>query len=207
MRRYNRYTRVLRFLGFVSLHPFSIHTSKALVFHWLTFDVFAAKGDLVAPPPPVNSSPAFTLVQQALNVYGNFARHLMLLYVCINPCLEEQLIHLSAAAHLAFQLYCHNLVGTHFMPVQSYLDIILMIKNVFFCVAKAKVDNPTSNLYLISLGTNHLETFCGLILSRQYAFIFSFMPTFFFLVYFTLSHVTLLSHGSHVQSHNGSPDL
>ena len=32
------------------------------------------------------------------------------------------------------------------------------------------------------------------------------MPTFFF-VYFTLSHMTLLSHGSHVQSHNGSPDL
>ena len=30
---------------------------------------------------------------------------------------------------------------------------------------------------------------------------------FFFLVYFTLSHVTLLSHGSHVQSHDGSPDL
>ena len=34
-----------------------------------------------------------------------------------------------------------------------------------------------------------------------------FMPTFFFLVYFTLSHVTLLSHGSHVQSHDRSPDL
>ena len=33
------------------------------------------------------------------------------------------------------------------------------------------------------------------------------MPTFFFLVYFTLSHVTLLSHGSHVQSHDESPDL
>ena len=44
-------------------------------------------------------------------------------------------------------------------------------------------------------------------LSRQYDFIFSFMPTFFFLVYFTLSHMTLLSHGSHVQSHDGSPDL
>ena len=34
-----------------------------------------------------------------------------------------------------------------------------------------------------------------------------FMPTFFLLVYFTLSQVTLLSHGSHVQSHDGSPDL
>ena len=42
--------------------------------------------------------------------------------------------------------------------------------------------------------------------SRQYDFIFSFMPTFFFLVYFTLSHVTLLSHGLHVQSHDQSHD-
>ena len=42
--------------------------------------------------------------------------------------------------------------------------------------------------------------------SQQYDFIFSFMPTFFFLVYFTLSHMTLLSHGSHVQSHDRSPD-
>ena len=45
------------------------------------------------------------------------------------------------------------------------------------------------------------------IVSRQYDFIFPFMPTFFFLVYFTLSHVTLLSHRSHVQSHDGSPDV
>ena len=45
------------------------------------------------------------------------------------------------------------------------------------------------------------------IVSRQYDFIFSFMLTFFFLVYFTLSHETLLSHGSHGQSHDGSPDL
>ena len=35
-------------------------------------------------------------------------------------------------------------------------------------------------------------------MSSQYDFIFSFMPTFFFLDYFTLSHVTLFGHGSHV---------
>lgn len=115
------------------------------------------------PPPPENSNPAFTLACHALNVYGGFARHLMLPYICIDLCLEEQLIHLSAAAHLAFHLYRHNSAGTRFMPVQSYLDIILMIKNAFFCVAKVKVNNPTSNFYLISLGTNRLETFFGLV--------------------------------------------
>lgn len=49
------------------------------------------------------------------------------------------------------------------MPRQSYLDIVLMIKNAYFCVTKMKVDNPTTNFYLISLGTDRLETFFGLI--------------------------------------------
>jgi hypothetical protein len=49
------------------------------------------------------------------------------------------------------------------MPTQSYVDIMLMIKNVFYCVAKAKVDNPCGNFYPILLGTDRLETFFGLI--------------------------------------------
>ena len=115
------------------------------------------------PPLAENCSPASTLARHALNIYGHFARHLMLPYVCIDLCLEEQLTHLSAAAHLAFQLYHNNLAGTRFMPIQSYLDIILMIKNAFFCVAKAKLNNPSSRFYLISLGTDRLETFFGLV--------------------------------------------
>ncbi|KAH9011145.1 hypothetical protein EDB85DRAFT_1901324 [Lactarius pseudohatsudake] len=102
------------------------------------------------PPPPENCNPVFALARQALNIYGEFARHLMLL-------LEEQLVHLSVAAHLAFHLYRHNSASTRFMPAQSYLDIVLMIKNAFFCIAKAKVDNPTSKFYLISLGTDVLR--------------------------------------------------
>jgi hypothetical protein len=35
------------------------------------------------PPPPAHCSPAFTLARHALNIYGGFARHLMLPYVCI----------------------------------------------------------------------------------------------------------------------------
>ncbi|KAH9028337.1 hypothetical protein EDB85DRAFT_2147919 [Lactarius pseudohatsudake] len=90
------------------------------------------------PPPPENCNPVFALARQALNIYGEFARHLMLLYVCIDFSLEEQLVHLSVAAHLAFHLYRHNSASTRFMPAQSYLDIVLMIKNAFFCIAKAK---------------------------------------------------------------------
>jgi hypothetical protein len=115
------------------------------------------------PPPSASCDPAFALARRALNIYGEFAQHLMLPYVCIDQNLDEQLIHLSAAAHLAFLLYRHNSASTRFMPRQSYIDIVLMIKNVYFCVAKMKVDNPTTNFYLISLGTDRLETFFGLI--------------------------------------------
>ena len=50
-----------------------------------------------------------------------------------------------------------------FMPTQSYVNIVLMIKNVFFCIAKMKADNPSGKFYLILLGTDHLETLFGLI--------------------------------------------
>ncbi|KAN0138828.1 hypothetical protein V8E53_003216 [Lactarius tabidus] len=106
---------------------------------------------------------AFALACDALNIYGKFAQHLMLPYICVNQDLNEQLTHLSAATHLAFLLYCHNSAATRFMSRQSYLDIVLMIKNAYFCVAKMKIDNPNMNFYLISLGTDHLETFFGLI--------------------------------------------
>jgi hypothetical protein len=84
-------------------------------------------------------------------------------YVCIDLSLDEQLIHLSTAAHLIFYLYRYNAVGTSFMPVQSYTDIIIMTKNAFFCVAKTKVDNPGGKFYIISLGTDRLKTFFGLV--------------------------------------------
>lgn len=115
------------------------------------------------PPPSESSDPAVALACRALNLYGEFIQHLMLPYVCIDQSLTEQLTHLSAAAHITFLLYHHNSASTHFMPRQSYLDIILMIKNVYFCVMKMKVDNPTMNFYLILLGTDHLKTFFGLI--------------------------------------------
>ena len=115
------------------------------------------------PPPPTSSDLAFALTRRALNLYGKFTQHLTLPYVCIDLNLDEQLIHLSTAAHLAFLLYRHNFASTRFIPRQSYLDIVLMIKNVYFCVAKMKVNNPAANFYLILLGTDRLETFFGLI--------------------------------------------
>ncbi|KAH9043907.1 hypothetical protein EDB85DRAFT_2071109 [Lactarius pseudohatsudake] len=115
------------------------------------------------PPPPAGSSPSFARAREALNVYGQFAHHLMMPYVCVDLNLDEQLIYLSVAVHMAFFLYRDSLACTQFMPTQSYVDIMIMVKNVFYCVAKAKADNPHSNFYPILLGTDRLETFFGLI--------------------------------------------
>ena len=87
----------------------------------------------------------------------------MMPYVCVDLDLDEQLIHLSAVAHMLFFLYWDCSACTRFMPTQSYVDIMIMIKNVFYCMAKAKVDNLHGNFYLILLGTDWLETFFGLI--------------------------------------------
>ncbi len=115
------------------------------------------------PPPLAHSDPSFAQAWHALNLYGEFAWNLVLPYVCIDLTLDEQLVHLSTATHLAFACYWHNLAATSFMPSQSYTDIILMVKNVYFCVTKMKVNNPSGKFYLILLGTDCLKTFFGLI--------------------------------------------
>src|SRR6202000_532106 len=67
------------------------------------------------PPPPPTSSPSFARARSALNLYGQFAPNLVFPYVCVDLNLDEQLIHLSTAAHLAFHLYRDNSARTRFM--------------------------------------------------------------------------------------------
>ena len=49
------------------------------------------------------------------------------------------------------------------MHNQSYVDIMIMIKNVYYCVAKMKINNPKGKFYFILLGTDCLEGFFGLL--------------------------------------------
>ncbi|KAF8257899.1 hypothetical protein EI94DRAFT_1774312 [Lactarius quietus] len=87
------------------------------------------------PPPPDDSDPLFACAREALNVYGQFTHHLMMPY---------QLIHLSAAAHMAFFLYRDGCSRTQFMPTQLRSTIRMVTP-------------------MILLGTDRLETFFGLI--------------------------------------------
>jgi hypothetical protein len=77
----------------------------------------------------------------------------------INLSLNEQLVHLSAAAHLVLAIY-HSDKG-EFIPVQTCFDLMSMIKNVYFCVAKTQLDNPAGEFFIILLGTDGLEKVFG----------------------------------------------
>ena len=115
------------------------------------------------PATPVGSDPTFVRARRALYVYGQFVRNLMTPYICVDLNLDEQLIQLSTAAHLVLYLYSDNLACTKFMPTQSYVDIMLMVINIYFCIAKFKIDTPHGTFYIILLGTDRLELFFGLV--------------------------------------------
>ncbi|KAF7358012.1 hypothetical protein MVEN_00848300 [Mycena venus] len=84
-------------------------------------------------------------------------------YVCVDLDLATQLTYLSAAAHLLLDLFVHDNARTSFMPVQTFVNLMIMIKNVFFCVAKTKVNIPDGKFWLILMGTDRLEVLFGLI--------------------------------------------
>ncbi|KAF8990681.1 hypothetical protein BDQ17DRAFT_1393099 [Cyathus striatus] len=98
---------------------------------------------------------------EALWVLGKFAFHLVFPYLCVDLSLSEQIKHRSAATHLSLALY--KQAGKEFLPMNLYIDIMIMIKNIVFCITKAKVDNPNGEFWIILLGTDHLEELFGIL--------------------------------------------
>lgn len=117
------------------------------------------------PPADHGRSPAFIASRNALRTLGSLFKHLVLPYICVDLSLSEQLTHLSFAAHLVFALYLHNKASNRFIPSQLYLDIMIMIKNLYFCVAKVKVDDPEGEYWIILNGTDRLEVLFGILRS------------------------------------------
>ena len=113
--------------------------------------------------PPPNSTLTFVCAHTALRVYRHFVKNLTMPYICVDYMLSEQLISLSTAAHLALYLYTDDRACTAFLPNQTYVNLMMMIKNVYFCIAKYKVDIPKGQFYIILLGTDRLEGFLALI--------------------------------------------
>lgn len=113
------------------------------------------------PPITKHKSPSFLAARKALNTLGQLYYHFLFPFLCTELSLSEQLEHLSAAAHLSLALF--HLGRTDFMATLLYQDIALTLKNIYFCVAKAKVELPDSNFYIILLGTDHLEELFGIL--------------------------------------------
>jgi hypothetical protein len=113
------------------------------------------------PHSSTNSRRGFLEAREALWTLGKLLYHMVFPYLCVDLSLSEQIEHLSAAAHLAIILY--RLAGKDFIPTNLYIDLMIMIKNILFCVAKAKIDDPDEEFWLILLGTDRLEELFGIL--------------------------------------------
>ena len=112
---------------------------------------------------PLSSTLTYIKVCEALHIYGELSYHLIFPYICIELLLSEQLEHLSAAIHLVLALYVLDNAQSHFIPNPLFVDIGMMVKNTFFCIAKVKVDHPKQPFFLVLLGTNQLESLFGIL--------------------------------------------
>ncbi|KAF8216255.1 hypothetical protein K438DRAFT_1901897 [Mycena galopus ATCC 62051] len=96
------------------------------------------------PPAPTDARPGFASAWEAVRIIGSLFYHLVFPYVCVDLTLSEQLEHLSAAAHLLLILYRDGQKDA--ISTLLYTDIMIMIKNAYYCVAKAKIDDPTGRI-------------------------------------------------------------
>lgn len=89
---------------------------------------------------------------------GTFTRP----YTDTSLSISVQLQSLSKCTHLNFALYRIN--RSDFLFAQLFYDVQASIKNVYFCVAKTKLLDPTLPFYLLQCGDDRLEghfgTFC-----------------------------------------------
>jgi hypothetical protein len=113
------------------------------------------------PRSSTNLRRGFLEAQEALWILGKLLYHMVFPYLCVDLSLSDQIEHLSAAAHLAIILY--KLAGKDFIPTNLYIDLMIIIKNVLFCVAKAKIDDPDGEFWIILLGTDRLEELFGIL--------------------------------------------
>lgn len=103
----------------------------------------------------LTSSPLMHSTHEMLRLLGCLYGNLLYAYLNITLSLHAQLVKLSMAAHLILALY-HTDKG-NFILVQSYFDVMCMVRNAYFCVTKAQQDNPDGEFFIILLRTDRLE--------------------------------------------------
>jgi hypothetical protein len=125
----------------------------------LAYDLLSAVASL--PPAAGSDIPTVQTTRQLLRLLGCIHAHVLETYTNIDLSLHEQLVHLSALAHLYLAIY--SVEKGNFVPSQLYFDVQTCIKNAFFCVAKTKLDDPDGQFWLILLGTDALEHLFGVV--------------------------------------------
>ncbi|KDR81053.1 hypothetical protein GALMADRAFT_91766 [Galerina marginata CBS 339.88] len=110
-------------------------------------------------PLESSSRPLHQSSRRVLCLVGRIYFNLLTAYLDVNLSLNEQLVRLSTAAHLILAIY-HTDKG-EFIPVQTCFDVMCMIKNIYFSVAKTQVDDPAGSFWIILLGTDGLEKVFG----------------------------------------------
>lgn len=148
-----------RFEGLSSDHIRALFNPEDLQDVKMAFDML--KDIWTLPRISTNSHRGFLESREALWILGKLLFHMVYPYLCVELSLSEQIEHLSAAAHLALALY--RIDGKDFLPTNLYIDLMIMIKNVVFCVAKAKVDDIDGEFFLILQGTDRLEELFGIL--------------------------------------------
>lgn len=137
------------------LHPNNWHHVK------LAYDMLYEVWSL--PDASPNTLPGFHQVWRSFKILGSLFWYILNPYICIDLSLSEQLVHLSVAAHLLLALFSEDQAMTNLMPTQLYVDIMIMIRNAYFCITKTKVDDPNGNFWIILLGTDCLEVLYGIL--------------------------------------------
>ncbi|KAH9001811.1 hypothetical protein EDB86DRAFT_3074579 [Lactarius hatsudake] len=117
--------------------------------------------DIWSLPQLTSGAPGRIKARDSLCLLGSMCYHFLMPYICVDLSIGEQLEYLSYAAHLALVLYVHEKARNDFIPTALYVDLIMMIKNVFFCVVKAKIDTPNDDFSIVLLSTDCLENLFG----------------------------------------------
>lgn len=111
------------------------------------------------PPATNNDDPSVQTSRRVIRLLGHLYRNLLETYMHPSLSLSDQLTRLSTATHIILVLYSHK--QGDFIPIQLYFNVMSMIKNVYFCVAKTQQDDPNSKFWIILLGTDGLEKIFG----------------------------------------------
>jgi hypothetical protein len=101
------------------------------------------------PDASDNDDPNFCASCHILRLLGQLYQNLLEAYLDPRLSLHEQLTRLSTAAHITLALYFRD--KGNFIPIQLYFDVMTMIKNVYFCVAKAQTDDINGHFWIILL--------------------------------------------------------